>query len=206
MEVAHQALVRCGFEGERFESKPGTASWQPFPLGMEPDAWIWAPKSSPGFRLIVDTVGPVKRVSLDQGTFWPPTRREQYRCLGMAARQGLQARFGERAFRDEASTYPLLTFQTGMVGVMLVSAIFAVLWSRAPLPLIRWAFALMVPFVLASLLYWSPGWMSGEQASAESIGWAPFFLFGWGIPGAMASVATLVILRTRRKKRRSDRG
>jgi hypothetical protein len=79
--------------------------------------------------------------------------------------------------------------------VMALSAVVAGLCLRIRLRTVRWALALVTPFVIAWCIYWMPVWVGNDDPS-EYGAWAPLFIVPWGVSGAVASVLVFVAKRT----------
>ncbi|HSY48808.1 MAG TPA: hypothetical protein VLC46_08360 [Thermoanaerobaculia bacterium] len=64
---------------------------------------------------------------------------------------------------------------------------------------VRWTTALAIPVLLSYSLYWLPVWLGSN--SAEYSAWAPLFLVGWSVSGAVAACFVLLAFwfRTRRQ-------
>ena len=90
-----------------------------------------------------------------------------------------------------------LSLTTGALLVAVVSV--AAVWllsTRLPKAL-RWLWAVLVPFILAYCLYWSPVWLGSDDVSQYGA-WAGLVVGTWFFAGAIPSVATVLILRKRR--------
>jgi len=93
---------------------------------------------------------------------------------------------------------------SGALGVVLVSAILAFVWTRLRSTPLRWLLALSGPLVISYSLYWSPVWLGAD--SSEYSAWAPLFIVPWYRAGAAISslVIYLVDWRQRRRMRQAD--
>jgi hypothetical protein len=78
--------------------------------------------------------------------------------------------------------------------VMASSAVVAALCLRIRLRTVRWALALVTPFVIAWCIYWMLVWVGNHPS--EYGAWAPLFIVPWGLSGAVASVLVSVAKRT----------
>jgi hypothetical protein len=83
--------------------------------------------------------------------------------------------------------------------VMALSAVVAALCLRIRLPIVRWALALVIPFVIAWCLYWMPVWVGNDPS--EYAAWAPLFIVLWGLSGAVASLLVFIAKRTMTRAR-----
>jgi hypothetical protein len=86
-------------------------------------------------------------------------------------------------------------------GALLIAALsvgIAFLTSRLPIYL-RWLIVVIVPFILAYCLYWSPVWLGSDDVSQYS-GWAVLAVGTWFLAGAIPSTVTLLILQKRHAK------
>jgi hypothetical protein len=91
--------------------------------------------------------------------------------------------------------------QTTLV-VSAISAAFAVLWARIRSRGVKWAMAVVSPFVIAWCIYWTPVLLG--PAPSDYAAWSIIFLTVWGVPGAIAS--TLVVYALGKATGRSARG
>ena len=85
-----------------------------------------------------------------------------------------------------------LSFDSGVVLIAVCSALVTGLWRCVFRNWTSWLAALVVPFFLASCLYWIPVWHSTH--SAEDSNWAGLFIGVWGLAGVAASAVVLVII------------
>ena len=93
---------------------------------------------------------------------------------------------------------------SGALGVVLVSAILAFVWSRLQSTPLRWLLALSVPLVISYSLYWSPVWLGAD--SSEYSAWAPLFIVPWYIAGATISSLVIYLENWRRRRRMRQSG
>ena len=73
--------------------------------------------------------------------------------------------------------------------VMALSAVVAGLCLRIRLRMVRWALALVIPFVIAWCLYWMPVWVGNDPS--EHAAWAPLFVVLWGPVGCRCLASRL---------------
>jgi len=196
--IAEEALASCG-GGAAQRSAGGSGAWGKFPWSDTGDAWIWQPRPALGFRLIVDRVDRYVRIEMDEQRLWPLDRSRVYRCVSAAVGREVVARFGEARVRHQPSDDPPLTAQSGAVAIALVSGALGALWARVKANGTRWALAILVPFLLAWLLYWGPVWLSYEADTSEHSHWAPVLYMMWGLPGALCSLLSTAIMSRGRR-------
>jgi len=79
--------------------------------------------------------------------------------------------------------------------VALVSAALAAVVARIPSSVAAWLLALVIPALAAHALYWLPFWMGADDLEAGA--WAGLFIILWYIPGAIASLGVVALLRRR---------
>jgi hypothetical protein len=92
----------------------------------------------------------------------------------------------------------------GALGVVLVSAILAFVWTRIRSTPLRWLLALSVPLVISYSLYWSPVWLGAD--SSEYSAWAPLFIVPWYIAGAAMSSLVIYLVDWRQRRRTNQSG
>jgi predicted membrane protein len=63
---------------------------------------------------------------------------------------------------------------------------------------LRKLWVVIVPFILASCLYWSPVWFGSNPS--EFSAWALVFVVPWFLAGAVPSAVIVMILEKRRTK------
>lgn len=88
---------------------------------------------------------------------------------------------------------------TSLIVAVIAGAIVACL-ALTRLRFLRWVFALIVPFAVAYVLYWTPVWR-GANSSEYSV-WAVLVISIWSISG---TVVCLLIVGHIGRRRRSDR-
>ena len=89
-----------------------------------------------------------------------------------------------------------LSVSSGAIVIAICAAALAWSISRVRPVALRWLIALVIPFVLACTLFWSPIWIDSKGAS-EYAAWQYLFIGVWFVTGALASVAVLIVLRGR---------
>jgi hypothetical protein len=62
---------------------------------------------------------------------------------------------------------------------------------------LSWLWVIVVPFVLAYCIYWSPVWLGSDDV-AQYHAWAVLFIGPWFLAGAVPSTLAVLILRKRR--------
>ena len=87
-----------------------------------------------------------------------------------------------------------LSLTSGAVVVGVLSAVIAIATSWLKQPLVRWGALLVIPFMLANLLYWSPV-IFGDSSSTEYFAWALICVVPWSIVGMFASVVVALVSR-----------
>ncbi len=93
----------------------------------------------------------------------------------------------------ESIPFPATTAIAAIISVAVVAALSRLIPIRA-----MWAAALVVPFMVAYLLYWAPSWLRHDADASEYSAWEFLFLVVWGIAGAVGSLAFVVFLAKRR--------
>jgi hypothetical protein len=90
-----------------------------------------------------------------------------------------------------------LSFGSGSLVAAMISLVLVATLSR--FSSVRWypLWAVLIPFVVAYCLYWSPVWL-GNDPSEYSI-WSGMVISVWFVAGASASSALLFFLHKRRK-------
>jgi len=90
-----------------------------------------------------------------------------------------------------------LSLTSGALLVAVVSA--AAVWILSTLlpKVLRWIWAVVVPFVLAYCLYWSPVWLGSDDVSQYGA-WAFVVVPTWFVAGVIASALTMQVLPKRR--------
>jgi hypothetical protein len=61
---------------------------------------------------------------------------------------------------------------------------------------LRWLWVVIVPFIFAYCLYWSPVWLGSDPS--EYSAWAVLIVAVWFLAGAVPSVVMVLIIRKRR--------
>jgi hypothetical protein len=91
-----------------------------------------------------------------------------------------------------------LSLARGALVIALVSGVVALAFARLRSTALAWTCALLVPVVLAPVLYWTPVW-SGENAY-EYRTWIAVFLVPWWLAGLAAASVVLAVARRRRRR------
>ena len=90
-----------------------------------------------------------------------------------------------------------LSLTSGALLIAVISAVavwlLGTLLPKAP----RWAWALLVPLLLAYCVYWSPVWLGSDDVSQYSA-WAVLVIGTWFVAGALASALVLFFFRKQR--------
>src|SRR6266478_2423758 len=84
-------------------------------------------------------------------------------------------------------------------GALLLAVLSAgVVWLLSSLlpKALRWLWVVIVPFILAYCLYWSPVWLGSDPS--EYSAWAVLCVGTWFLAGAVSSTLTVLILRKHR--------
>ena len=92
----------------------------------------------------------------------------------------------------------LLSFESPALVIALISSFIAIGISKIVYVRLKWAIGLLIPFLLANLIYWTPVWQ-GEDAS-EYIAWAPLFISGWTLAGMSSTAVILFTIQLFRKQ------
>ena len=91
-----------------------------------------------------------------------------------------------------------LSIESGATLVIIVSLLFSIPASFIKNQKLKWTAVLIIPFIAAYVLYWSPVWffnsMSGEYSS-----WAPLFILPWYVAGVIASANVCFLMGKLRK-------
>ena len=88
-----------------------------------------------------------------------------------------------------------LSIFSGAVVVAVLSTI--VVWRLTVLwPDFRKLWVLIVPFIIAFSLYWSPVWLGADPSEYHA--WALVFIIPWFLAGALPSAVIARILKKRR--------
>jgi uncharacterized membrane protein len=85
-----------------------------------------------------------------------------------------------------------LSLSSGAAIVAVCSALLAWPVSLVRPVVLRWAGALIVPFVLACALYWSPVWL-GSNDVAQYSAWQFLVVGTWFLAGAVATTLMLAL-------------
>jgi hypothetical protein len=96
-------------------------------------------------------------------------------------------------------TLESLSLGSGAVLVAVLSA--GVVWllcAISPVSL-RWIWAVIVPFIFAYCLYWSPGWLGSDDVSQYGA-WAGIGVGTWFLSGVIPSALLVLVLRKRQAK------
>jgi len=93
----------------------------------------------------------------------------------------------------------LLSLGSGAVLVAVLSA--GVVWLPCAISSVslRWIWAVIVLFILAYGLYWSPVWLGSDDVSQYSA-WAGLCVGTWFLSGAMPSALLVLVLRKHQAK------
>jgi len=86
-----------------------------------------------------------------------------------------------------------LSFGSGALVIAIVSGLIAIGLSRIEAKKIKWLSGLIVPFLIAYFLYWSPVYFFGSDPSEYSA-WAGIFIIPWYAAGTLASVLVIFVM------------
>lgn len=82
----------------------------------------------------------------------------------------------------------------GSLFIAMLSACLAFVTARAPSAGLRWAFAIIIPFVLSYCCYWMPVWL--VRRPDEDGSWAPIGIGFLSFFGLLASlIVTFIVSR-----------
>ena len=131
--------------------------------------------------------------------FQPPPTLTPSPVCSFGLRQGsLGSRIGRaeedaamKAFIDSLS----VTSGAVLIAVCSMVLVLPLCWLRSS---IRWLGVLVVPFVLATCLYWSPVWLGDN--SSEYSSWAVLFIGRWTLAGTVPSAVIVLIFGRQPKK------
>jgi hypothetical protein len=92
-----------------------------------------------------------------------------------------------------------LSLGSGAVLVAVLST--GIVWLLCAISSVslRWIWAVIVPFILAYCLYWSPVWLGFDDVSQYSA-WAGLCVGTWYLSGAIPSALLILVLRKHQAK------
>ena len=91
-----------------------------------------------------------------------------------------------------------LSLSSGAIVIAVLSAVVVWLLCSVGSPELRTLWAIVVPFILAFCLYWSPVWLGAD--AVEYHAWAFAFIIPWFIAGVVPSALVVHILQKRRAR------
>jgi hypothetical protein len=91
-----------------------------------------------------------------------------------------------------------LSLGSGAAVVAVLSAGIVWLLCRGCAPPLRKFWAVVVPFLVACCLYWSPVWLGADPSEYHA--WAAIGIGAWFVAGALASGAVVFMMHGNRAK------
>ena len=84
-----------------------------------------------------------------------------------------------------------ISFNSGFFVVSVLSIIICLPISNLGNILVKWFLILIIPYIIAYCLYWSPKWLGSHSDQYSS--WAPVFINPWYIVALLSVVIVLYI-------------
>jgi hypothetical protein len=91
-----------------------------------------------------------------------------------------------------------LSLESGALLIAVISGVSAFIFSFIDKKFIKWFFILLVPFLLAYFIYWSPVWF-GSSLSGEYSTWEWLVMPIWCGAGLFTSVTVCFVVGKSRK-------